>query len=279
MLSSPVDQAQTDQCLCDLRQIDPRAVKSDILHDKDDLLNEASDWVLETREFRTWYDHADTQLLWIKGDPGKGKTMMAIALIDELSRRSQTNPCPGILSCFFCQDTDSRLNNATSVLRGLIWMLAIEQNTLVKPLKDEYKTAGSKLFEGSDAFSNLQSILQAMLKIPNHGTIYLVVDALDECDSGLSKLLRLITENSFASSSRVKWLVTSRNREDIEQQLGFKELCSKVSLELKSSCVSNAVNVFVNIKVQKLAEKGGYSKDLEEKVSIHLKKSAEGTFL
>ena len=71
--------------------------------------------------------------------------MMAIALIDELSHRLRTDPELGILSYFFCQVTDSTLNNAISVLRGLIYMLT-EQNTLVEPLKKEFERAGSKLF-------------------------------------------------------------------------------------------------------------------------------------
>ena len=262
--------------MCDLRQRDPRAVKGDILHDKDDLINEASDWVLQTPEFRNWYNGADTQLLWIKGDPGKGKTMMAIALINELSRRHRTSP--GLVSYFFCQNTDLRLNNAISVLRGLIWMLATKHDMFAKPLRKEYKSAGPKLFEGRDTFSNLERILLAMLKIPNHGTIYLVVDALDECGSGLSKLLKLIT-NRFAPSCQVKWLITSRNYEEIERQLRLKDPCVKVSLEFNSPYVSRAVDSYIDIKVQELEQKNRYTPKLKEKVRIYLKENAEGTFL
>ena len=262
----------------DLLQIDPGVDKDTIVHRKGPLLEEASDWVLKATEFRNWYD-ADTQVLWIKGDPGKGKTMMAITVIDELSRRLQANPDLGILSYFFCQNADLRLNNAISVLRGLIWMLATEHDTLAKPLQDEFKKVGSKLFEGPRVFFNLKKILLAMLKILTHGTIFLVVDALDECDSGLSELLSLITDNSFARPSRVKWLITSRNREDIERHLRLKNPCLKVSLELNSSRVSRAVDSYIDIKVKELAQKNEYTPELKEKVSIYLKQNAEGTFL
>ena len=157
-------------------------------------------------------------------------------------------------------------------------MLVTEQDTLAKPLRDEFERAGSRLFEGPNVFFDLQRILLAMLKIPNHGTVYLVVDALDECDSGLSELLKLIT-NRFALPSRVKWLITSRNREEIERQLRPKNPCLKVSLELHSSRVACAVDNFVNIKVHKLAQEEEYSTELEEKISRHLKDKAKGTFL
>ena len=48
-----------------------------------------------------------------------------------------------------------------------------------------------------------------MLKIPDHGTVYLIVDALDECDSRLSDRLDLTVDNEFTPPSRLKWLITS----------------------------------------------------------------------
>ena len=209
------------------------------------MLEGACNWVLETPQFHNWYDGADTQLLWVKGDPGKGKTMMAIALINELSRRLQTDPCPGILSYSFCQNTGSRLNNAVSVLRGLTYILATKHDTIAKPLKDEFEGAGSKLFEGPNAFFDLRKILLAMLKIPDHGTIYLVVDALDERGSELAELLNLIINNEFTPPFRVKWLITGRNCEDIERQLRVRNPCLNLSLELNSRYVSHAVVSFL----------------------------------
>ena len=269
--------AQVNACLRNLRQTDPRVDKDRIVHQKD--LMGTSDWVLESAEFCNWYDGTDTPLLWINGGPGMGKTMMVISLIDELSRRLQTNPGSGILSYFFCQTTDLRLNNAISVLRGLIYMLVTEHDTLAKPLKDEFERAGPKLFEDPHAFFALRKILLAMLEIPNHGTIYLVVDALDECTSGLHELLDLITYNRFAPSARVKWLVTSRNQEEIGRGLMFRDPCLVVSLELITSRVSHAVDHFVNIKVQELARNHNYSPELKRKVSTYLEENAEGTFL
>ena len=113
-----------------LRQTDPRPDKARIAALKGGLRKEASNWILESTEFRNWYSGADPQLLWIKGDPGKGKTMMAIALIEELSDRLRTSP--GILSYFFCENTSSSLDNAISVLRGLIYMLT-EETHLLRP--------------------------------------------------------------------------------------------------------------------------------------------------
>ena len=94
-------------------------------------------------------------------------------------------------------------------------------------MNGEFKKVNSKLFEGPRVFFNL---LLAIQKIPTDGTIYSVVDALDECDSGLPELLNLIIDK-FAPPSRVKWLITSRDREELGQELRLEDYCWKVSLE------------------------------------------------
>ncbi|KAM0415438.1 hypothetical protein ACHAPD_006638 [Fusarium lateritium] len=55
---------------------DPRVDKDEIQDEKVGLLKESSDWILEHDDFKDW-DRGDTSsLLWINGEPGKGKTML-----------------------------------------------------------------------------------------------------------------------------------------------------------------------------------------------------------
>ena len=104
-------------CLAALRTTDPRHDKARIEGDKGGLLDDVYQWVLGTNEFVRWQNNEQDRLLWIKGDPGKGKTMLLCGIINELAERNS------VLSYFFCQATDARINNATAVLRGLIYML------------------------------------------------------------------------------------------------------------------------------------------------------------
>jgi hypothetical protein len=72
-----------------------------------------------------------------------------------------------------------------------------------------------------------------MLHDPRLTQVYLIVDALDECNSGLLHLLDLI-QNASSLSPSIKWLVSSRNRRDIEERLGLDGSRMKLSLELNS---------------------------------------------
>ena len=56
-----------------------------------------------------------------------------------------------LLSYFFCQATDSRINNAAAVLRGLIYLLIDQQLSLVSHVRKKYDDAGKGLFEDANA--------------------------------------------------------------------------------------------------------------------------------
>ena len=270
-------EAKNTDCLSDLRSTDPRDDIARIEASKDKLLKDSCAWILEDRDFLRWKDSKDTRRLWIRGGPGKGKTMMMIALVGELSRQLETNPGSGILSYFFCQNTDVDLNNAVSILRGLIYVLVDKDRALIRHLRKKYDVAGRELFEDKNAFYALQHILSDILDDPSLECVYLMIDALDECESQLSELLDLIARTS-KSSSRVKWLVSSRNRADIEKQLN-PDGPHLLSLELNSSRISDAVNAFINFKVSKLAEDHDYDSEVIKEVSSYLRSNAGETFL
>ncbi|KAH6861235.1 hypothetical protein B0T12DRAFT_452600 [Alternaria alternata] len=222
----------SQQCLRDLRVTDPREDRARIEGDKDTLLRDCYAWILDDASFRRWRTQDASRLLWIKGDPGKGKTMMAMGVIAELSsaRKERSwletitatlnvGPGPSLLAYFFCQSTQPELNNALSVLRGLVYMLVTQSGDLLRYVQQRYKTVGKQLFEGPNAIYALREVLSDMLNDAFLPPTYLLVDALDECTSGLSELLRIITDTSLTRRSRVKWLVTSRNIPEIERHL------------------------------------------------------------
>ena len=45
---------------------------------KDNMLKDSYTLILEDPAFLDWWDNNNVQLLWIKGDPDKGKTMLMI---------------------------------------------------------------------------------------------------------------------------------------------------------------------------------------------------------
>ncbi|KAI0430738.1 NACHT domain-containing protein [Xylaria sp. FL1042] len=203
----------------------------------------------------------EARLLWIKGDPGKRKTMLLITIVDELEKQLAQQGPSAALSYFFCQGTNKDLNNATAVLRGLVYLLGDKYLSLVSHLRKRYDNARSKLFEDMNAIFTLSEVLEDMLRDASLLRAYIVIDALDECGTDLPRLLKFIVRNSSASP-RVKWIVSSRNRPGIEQQLKLDNSGIKLSLGLTQNAeqVARSVNAYIDFKISKLPSLDGNDK-------------------
>jgi hypothetical protein len=261
------------RCVQDLHSTDPRDDKRRIEETKGGLLANSCQWVLDNATFQEWQGDSRSRLLWIKGDPGKGKTMLVCSIIDEL--RISTND---FYSFFFCQGTDSRINSATAVLRGLIYLLVKQQPRLISHLRTRYDQAGGSLFQDVNAWVALSEIFTSMMQDESLKVCYLVVDALDECVVDLPKLLDLIVRTT-ASSTCVKWLVSSRNEAQIDQKLKSVGDEAKLSLELKQNAeqVARAVDTYIDHRLSCLESLG--EDNLREQVREELRRKANGTFL
>ncbi|KAH8800337.1 hypothetical protein F5884DRAFT_891236 [Xylogone sp. PMI_703] len=273
------------ECLQDLRVIDPQDDMLKIENNKDELLDQAYQWITHTKEyseFTTWNgvenNLSSRRLLWIKGPAGTGKTMLLIGLIRELSDRP-LKFAPNV-SYFFCQGTDTALNNATSTLRSLIWLLLIQQPRLISHLREKYKNSGGALFKDRNAFYALSTAFQSMLKDPQLSPVYFVVDALDECNKekpGVADLIKLIS-TSLTLTDRVKWMISSRPEVDLHSKL--KDLEPSVSLlELDAQSLEGPVNAYIDHKLSTLEDRDGYDKDCLSQISIEIRHRALNTFL
>ncbi|KAM7209927.1 Vegetative incompatibility protein HET-E-1 [Rhypophila decipiens] len=251
--------------------LDPRDQKKRIELARGGLLVDAYRWVFDNPDFNRWYQLSESRLLWIKGDPGKGKTMLLCGIINELERPITVNG--GNLAYFFCQDTDSRINNATSVLRGLIYLLVQRQPRLLLHLPENTYPSDDAI-----AWIVLSKTLIEMLEDPNLKATYLVIDALDECVIDQQKLLSLIVQMS-SISARVKCVVSSRNWLQIEEQLASVAQQSRLSLELNDESVTAAVEAFIRHKVLCLSQLKQYDSTMEDFIREYLSFNANGTFL
>ncbi|KAK1751399.1 HET-R [Echria macrotheca] len=250
---------------------DPRVDKKRIENAKGGLLSDAYRWVLENETFRSWRETRENQILWVRGDPGKGKTMLLCGIINYLEQ--SINNDGGNVTYFLFQATDNRINNATALLRGLIYLLASRQPRLLSHFPENTYPSDDAM-----AWPVLSKLLQEMLRDANVKTTCLVVDALDECVTGLEQFLDLVEQTSLLPS-RVKWVLSSRNWPDIERRLSAMEKYSGLSLELNAESVAAAVSVYVQHKVRHLSRIKHYDSETEATVHRHLLNNATGTFL
>ncbi|KAL4744666.1 WD40-repeat-containing domain protein [Aspergillus terricola var. indicus] len=255
------------QCLKSLWPTDPTTEKIRIQQTKGGLLEDVYCWVFENPDFRRWRDDKMTRLLWIRGDPGKGKTMLVCGIIDYLKQSIKGSE---LLSFFFCQAADSRINNATAVLCCLIRQLVDQQPSLISHIRKRHDA-----YEDINSWYIMSQIFTDILKDGTMRSTFLLIDGLDECQTGLPELLSMIMQN-WSSYSHVKWIISSRNYPSITERLDTAE---QLSLELNAESISSAVGLYIDYKSHDLARLKKYTVHTHNAVRQHLSTNAEGTFL
>ena len=157
-------------------------------------------------------------------------------------------------------------------------MLVDQQPSLVSHIRKKHDHAGRALFEDANAWVALSEIFTNILEDLSLNRTYLIIDALDECVVDLPKLVDFVVRKS-ARSSRVQWIVSSRNWPSIEKHLYTAMQKGTLCLELNEKSVSAAVATYIQFKIDWLAERNGYGNDTRNAVQRYLSLNADGTFL
>ncbi|QPC78007.1 hypothetical protein HYE68_008759 [Fusarium pseudograminearum] len=262
-------------CIGALYETDPLRDKQQIIDTKGGLLPGASDWILTNDNFIRWRD-GEGCFLWIKGDAGKGKTMLICAIIKSLERNNH-------LSYFFCQAGVPTAHNATSVLRGLIYGLVRYHPlgaTALSYVRKEFDLIGDKMFEGINLWQIIRSTLFAILKDPLMKQTVFVIDALDECEANQTELLKFIVETN--SQLGIKWLVSSRKDPVIENKLrkiANSEKRLTIDLESNEHLTSGAVKNLIEARLTDMLWWDTCGDELRDTIKHNLKQKSGNTFL
>lgn len=288
-----VNDPQDRDCLATLFVTDPTIDQAETEMQKGMLQNSACSWILEDPTYLAWLNsHASRQILWIHGDPGKGKTMIALALIKKLSIMTrEAGSSKPLLAYFLYNNLDNRRNNVLAMAKSLLYQILRQQPYLLSHLRKDFSIQKGRLFSSLFGVWNL---LENILSKISAKEIYLVIDALDECESGgLEAWLPILTqENTSREISskdvpksqhcRVKFVLTSRSNSEMNVYVTARRLPPnwlEINLEQRSSSIARGVEKFVSSKVAELANWKRYSEELKVQVEETLRQKAEGTFL
>jgi nucleoside phosphorylase len=241
------------------------------------------EWVLESPEIRQWLGKEspaaghESNILWLYGNPGTGKSTMAITLAEKLPEDPLFAREDAILAYFFCDSSSEKHRTATAILRGLLYQAIQNRPSSLGFLVSKYRGYKDKLFSSFDA---LWSVL---MEIGNSSglKLYCIIDALDECDDEALESLLVQLNRTFQpgdsryNQSGIRALITSRPYEEIRLHLyefPNQDLASYPQ-------VRNDLAIFIEQKVEELSVKKHYSANVRRNVAAILNDKAEGTFL
>jgi len=145
-------------------------------------------WLLATTKFQEWVQEKQ-QTIFCPGIPGAGKTIFTAIVIDDLINKFHSDLTIGIayIYCNFRRKDEQKLDN---LLACLIKQFSEVLPALPKAVRELYEQHSTKRTRPST--DELLRVLQSVTA--SHSKIFIVVDALDECQISDGCRRRLIEE-------------------------------------------------------------------------------------
>ncbi|KAL5344358.1 hypothetical protein ACLOAV_010616 [Pseudogymnoascus australis] len=256
---------------------DPLVDRESLISTKGRRVNGTCEWITRKICYQSWL-RGDTQLMWITGGPGKGKTMISVFLTEELEGATQNMENAETIF-YFCNHQDEKRNTAVAILRGLLQQIITKLPKFAKHALPYFATT-EKTEVTLSSLETLWIIFERIVRdVELVGTIYCVLDGLDECDEPTTRVLipKLVylfdSESSPVGAQNFKLIVVSRD-------IPALRTCARVSLDPDvRRQVATDIERFVSARVTELENIDGFSDKFRTMVEQSLLKRSEGTFL
>lgn len=261
----------------ELSTIQPESVKQDIVISKGGFMKEAYELVLQQSNFAALQSDDNTRVIWITGNPGKGKTMFLCGVIDEIFERQKLR----MIAYFFCRADNQNTNTANSVLRGLLYHICDQSPGIARRLRKRFEKQPENLIQDDSgpASRELEKMLSEVLDQPSMRRAVLVVDAIDECSiDSIGTLFGII--GRLSRKYHMQWIVSTRTSNTYCSFLADADFdVDPAYLELNDSVDSAAIQAFIEYKVDRLAKYNMYDGHIKRRVLKTLSEKAGDTFL
>ena len=177
-------------------------------------LDDTGSWLIQDERFREWNEgESSNALLWCKGIPGAGKTVLTSLVIDHLMQRQQERGESVVYH--YCDYRDENTQDPSKIWASLVRQLAMPISRVPQQLQKLYNKCSS-----SRRSPDVKELVSCFLEISaSMSRVYIVIDALDECESVKyrSRLLETIKGLKLPS---MRVFMTSRDHpEDIKRSL------------------------------------------------------------
>ena len=202
--------------------------------------------------------------------------MMSIFLTEELTRHTADSNTSDLVF-FFCGAGDENRNTAVNLLRGLVHQILEKRPQLIVHALAYFKPP-ERARQTLSSLEALWLIFSKLVTDDRLGTIFCVLDGLDECEEGMTQSLLqrildlLVVQCSNYAESLFKLAIVNR---DIPVLRG----CTTVKLDPDNNQeIETDISTFVRSRIQGLFWIHGFE-HIQEPVQAALPRSAEGTFL
>ncbi|KAG8160989.1 hypothetical protein KVR01_009253 [Diaporthe batatas] len=231
--------AQSEQNILNFMLGIAEAPEDDLITQESRRLPGTCGWLSKKEYYLDWKASLDSRLLWIRGRPGTGKSVLSSYIVEDL-REIGADCC-----FFFFKSSDKARLNASEFLRSMAWQMAMIHRDILSNITRTSTTETTRPVDSVHANTiwkrlYLSNILKVRLSRPQ----FWVIDSIDECEGSVD-VMDIVMR--IQESWPVAVLITSRDpaeihlgkensRRDIEcQEMSEDDVQGDIALLLKSN--------------------------------------------
>ncbi|KAK3299913.1 ankyrin repeat-containing protein [Chaetomium fimeti] len=226
-------------------------------------------WLLDTNEFRQWVEGRQ-QTLFCPGMPGSGKTMLASIVVNKLIADFRNNSDIGI-AYLYCNWKDRQ--NTEDLISSVLKQLAQGRSTLPQTLKSLHDRHSRQKTRPS-----FDEILESLHSVASGYTrVFLVIDALDECQASDGCRDRLLSE-MFALRAKYEANLFATSRDIPEITARFTQ-SMMVEVRASDGDVRRYIEGHIDRHMPPLREHIEKFPQLKEEIVTGITAAVQGMFL
>ncbi|KAJ5105004.1 hypothetical protein NUU61_002351 [Penicillium alfredii] len=231
------------------------------------------EWLVEHEVFNSWKDKESSDLFWLQGNSGSGKTYLTSKVIDTVRDRISYPLKPEGFAFFYCDRDDKPCDKALTVLQSFVRQLsttARNPESMQTKLQETCKEAR----ENGTNFRFQQCKEQILTSLDIYQKTTLVIDAMDECDpESRYELIDALTLFLRESKKPVKIFISSRPDPKLERQLE-----SSPNVGIQASDNKGDIEKYIKVSLKRLAQANPFLRRLRPKIVEKLLERSQGMF-
>ncbi|KAJ7443981.1 ankyrin repeat-containing domain protein [Mycena latifolia] len=202
------------------------------------------EWLLSDPQFKNW-ESGSGGILWCRGIPGAGKTVLSSLVVNHLRSKYRNNDTG--VACLYLNHKEREAQTPANLL-GSIWKQLVVDRSLPTAAYELYKHHHSR--DTRPSLAEVFNLLQAV--IGQHLKSYIIVDALDEYPEDQRNIL---LKHLYVSGLEIKAMEDDICRyvdNQIQKSLRLsKHVQTRPELpnEIKDKIISNAQGMFLLAKL------------------------------